>query len=59
MSDAETLWEAAVMMRRERGAHAFYRAVAEWLDVTAADVGSSSLAYHAALAAARAYLGET
>jgi hypothetical protein len=34
-------------------------AVADWLDTTARDVGTSSLAYHAAVAVARAYLGET
>jgi len=33
-------------------------AVADWLDVTARDVGTSSLAFHAALTAARAYLGD-
>lgn len=33
-------------------------AVADWLDVTARDVGTSSLAYHRALAVARAYLGD-
>jgi hypothetical protein len=32
-------------------------AVADWLEVTASDVGTSSLAFHAALAVARAYLG--
>ena len=31
-------------------------AVADWLDVTARDVGTSTLAFHAALAVARAYL---
>lgn len=31
--------------------------VADWLDVTAKDVGTSSLSFHAALAVARAYLG--
>ena len=34
-------------------------AVADWLDVTAGDVGTSTLAYHAALTVARAYLGES
>lgn len=33
-------------------------AVAEWLEVTARDVGTSSLAFHAATAAATAYLGD-
>lgn len=33
-------------------------AVADWLDVTARDTGTSSLAYHAALAVARVFLGE-
>lgn len=33
------------------------RVVADWLDVTAEDVGTSSLAFHAAVAVARAYLG--
>ena len=32
-------------------------AVADWLDVTARDVGTSTLAFHAAIAVARAYLG--
>ena len=32
-------------------------AVADWLDITAQDVGSSTLSYRAALAAARAYVG--
>jgi hypothetical protein len=34
-------------------------AVADWLEVTARDVGTSSLAFHAALAVATAYLGES
>lgn len=34
-------------------------AVADWLEVTATDVGTSSLAFHAALAFANAYLGES
>ena len=34
-------------------------AVADWLDVTARDVGTSSLAYHAAAVVVRAYLGES
>jgi len=33
-------------------------AVADWLEVTARDVGTSTLAFHAALAVARAHLGE-
>lgn len=32
-------------------------AVADWLEVTERDTGSSSTAYHAALTVARAYLG--
>ena len=32
-------------------------AVADWLETTARDVGTSSLAFHAAADAARAYLG--
>lgn len=50
MADAEFIasWHPVVAL-----------AVADWLEVTARDVGKSSLAYHAALAVARAYLGET
>ncbi len=33
-------------------------AVADWLEVTARDVGTSSLSFHSAIAVARAYLGE-
>lgn len=58
--DVATLWEAARLMRRERGAHSFYRAVADWLDAAALVLMSSPNAVKAnALTVARAYLGES
>ena len=74
MTETETLRQAAALMRRERGANPFFCAVADWLVATAAEhetasSGNSTIdAFfaefntapdHAALAAAREYLGET
>lgn len=66
---AETLRRAAVAIRKDQGInqnlghidmreYETWLAVAYWLEVTERDVGSSSLAYHAALGVARTYLGE-
>lgn len=60
---AEVLREAATLIRKDWGeswqaedpSAAFHLAVADWLEVTADDVGTSTLSFHAAIAVARAY----
>lgn len=56
---ADLMRETAALMREQHGPdhprHEMWVAMADWLEVTASDVGSSTLAYKAALAVANAY----
>jgi hypothetical protein len=55
---ADTMREAAALMRRERGAHEFYRAVADWLDDFATEIDAGHYWRDAAaLTVANTYLG--